>query len=161
MTARVIRGPREDQLHQSVAELLDWVLLPPAFYTTFPAGWGVLSPSMAQRLKRCGLKAGMPDILLFYDGSCYGIELKAGKNAVSRDQTLTITKLSKAGVPVWICHSIDEVVDVLHVTGMPTRPITGDPRWLRSPKELPLAVTSARRADIIADAEGGANGEST
>jgi hypothetical protein len=158
VTTRIIRGPKEDQLHLSVAQLLDWILLPPAFYTTFPAGWGVLSPMMAQRLKRSGLKAGMPDMLLFYEQRCYGIELKTGKNAVSPDQKETIHRLGNAGVPVWVCRSAEDVIDVLQVIGLPTRPLAGAGGFRCPPNinERPLAGTSVKRADIGAD--GGADG---
>lgn len=157
---RIIRGPKEDQLHLSVAQLLDWILLPPAFYTTFPAGWGVLSPSMAQRLKRSGLKAGMPDMLIFYEGLAYGIELKAGKNTTTPEQKETIAKLSAAGVQVWVCKSVEDVIDTVHVIGLPTRKLAGGDQWRRSTSELPLGVTSAKRADIGAkagDADGAEN----
>ena len=30
-------GPSEGELHASVAHFLDWALLPPAFYSTFPS----------------------------------------------------------------------------------------------------------------------------
>lgn len=140
----------------AVAQLLDWILLPPAFYTTFPAGWGVLSPMMAQRLKKSGLKPGMPDMLLFYEERCYGIELKTGKNAVSPDQKETIRRLGYAGVPVWVCRSVEEVIDVLRVIKLPMRPLAGVGQWQPNINELPLGVTSAKRADI--GAKGGANG---
>ena len=63
-------------LHASVAGQLDWRLKRPAFYTTFPAGWGKLPGMVAGKLKACGLKAGMPDLLVWYEGRTVGIELK-------------------------------------------------------------------------------------
>lgn len=137
----------------SVAQLLDWILLPPAFYTTFPAGWGVLSPMMAQRLKRSGLKAGMPDILLFFKSRCYGIELKTGKNALSPDQKETISQLGYAGVPVWVCRSVEDVISVLRIVKLPMRPLAGGDQWQPNRKELPPGVTSAKRADIGAEGD--------
>ena len=114
-------GPTESELHLSVANLLDWVLLPPAFYSTFPAGWGVLSPSMAQRLKRSGLKAGMPDMMVFYDGRCFGIELEARKNGLSSEQVITFKKLKEACIRVHVCRSIDDVMHALRYEDVPLR----------------------------------------
>ena len=86
--ARKARTPviSEIDLHRSVAELLDWCLLPPAVYTTFPAGWGKLPPKTVGRLKACGLKTGMPDILVFNAGKTIGIELKRPGGRLSKAQ---------------------------------------------------------------------------
>lgn len=155
---RVIRGPSESELHLTVAQTLDWLLLPPAFYSTFPSGWGVLSPSMAQRLKKSGLKAGMPDIMLFYDGRSIGIELKAGKNALSPAQVATIDKLRCAGIPVYVCLSVDEVLDVLLHERMPLRDATiGSDLWRPRVRNAPRGATSAKHAGVDADT-GGADG---
>lgn len=112
----------EDELHRSVAMFLDWMVLPPAVWTTFPAGWGKLGRATAGQLKASGLKPGMPDILVFYNGSTIGVELKATA-IVSAAQIATFDQLAKAGVPVYVCHDIDSVhhylADVHHV---PMRP---------------------------------------
>ena len=128
-------GPSESELHLSVANLLDWVLLSPAFYSTFPAGWGVLSPSMAQRLKRSGLKAGMPDMMVFYDGRCFGIELKARKNILSPDQRVTFEKLRDAHIPVYVCRNIDSVMMALANERVPLRKNSA---WPTQTTSLPL-----------------------
>lgn len=124
MTVRKL-GPTENQLHVSVAEYLDWSLLPPAFFTTFPAGWGQLSGWMAQHLKRCHMKAGMPDILVFYNSYCFGIELKAGRNTVSPEQRETFNKLHLAGIRVHVCRSIEDVQLVLLKEHCPVRRLRG------------------------------------
>lgn len=153
---RIIRGREEDLFHLSVANLLDWALKPPAFYTTFPAGWGVLSPSMAQRLKKSGLKAGMPDVLVFYDSSCFGMELKTGKNTMSPMQRETAHKLSLAGVQVHVVRSLQQVLNVLLAHHVPVRQMRDVSSWLQSTNELQLGATSAKRAaSQLADAGGG------
>ena len=114
-------GPTEPELHLSVANLLDWVLLAPAMYTTFPAGWGVLSPSLGQRLKRSGLKPGMPDIIVFYDGRCFGIELKARNNGLSAEQVAMFKRLKEACIRVHVCRTIDDVMHVLRYEEVPLR----------------------------------------
>jgi hypothetical protein len=114
----------EDELHRSVAEFLDWMLLPPTVWTTFPAGWGKLGKATAGRLKASGLKEGMPDILVFR-GVTIGIELKTEKGKQSPAQITMMPKLRAAGVSVHVCHSIDEVYEVLTTFRVPMRPFHG------------------------------------
>lgn len=107
--------PSESQLHQSIAELLDWILKPPAFFTTFPAGWGRLSKGTAGRLFASGLKKGMPDILVFDEGpKVVGIELKVGKNSVSSAQRAMFAQLQAVGITVYVCRSQEDVRTALY-----------------------------------------------
>jgi hypothetical protein len=125
--------PTEFELQRSVADLLDWLLMPPAFYTAFPAGWGKLPPRIAGLLKACGLKRGMPDVLVFdvhnmIANRTYpkivGIELKrpSKKTATSDEQDLMHGKLRAIGVPVYVCWKIEQVIEVLDTEGINRRP---------------------------------------
>jgi hypothetical protein len=114
-------GPSENQLHAAVADYLDWMLLPPAFFTTFPAGGYVLPRSGAGLLKRKGLKAGFPDIILFYDGRTIGIELKVANNKPTPVQMGTLARLREAGIHCYICRDVDRVQEVLKEEGFPLR----------------------------------------
>ena len=115
--------PKEKELHASVAHMLDWMLLPPALYTTFPAGGYLLSPAAAGQLQRKGLKPGMPDILVFGgSGTCIGIELKVGKNRLSNLQKEMFDKLERAGIACHVCRCLEDVVYALRVNGFPVRP---------------------------------------
>jgi len=113
--------PSESELHASVAEFLDWALLPPTVWTTFPAGWGKLGRATAGKLKRAGLKEGMPDILIFFNGRTYGIELKVGRNKQGAAQEHMQLLLAGAGVPMFICRSVDDVQHVLKSMDLPIR----------------------------------------
>ena len=117
--------PTEAQLHATVAQFLDWALMFPAVYTTFPAGWGVLTKSTAGRLKGAGLKQGMPDILLFLNGMCFGVELKSHSGKITQVQKVMHGKLRDAGVPVTVCSSLNDVIAVLKVWGFPLRRTRG------------------------------------
>lgn len=103
----------EAQLHQSVAELLDRILIGNAFFTTFPAGWGKLTKGTAGRLYASGLKKGMPDILVFDWCKVLGIELKAGKNDVTSAQRAMFAKLKGVGITVYVCRSQEDVLAAL------------------------------------------------
>jgi hypothetical protein len=141
-TARPINlphSPKESELHVSVAQLLDWILLPPAIWTTFPAGWGKLGKATAGRLYASGLKKGMPDILVFSRAAVgwpkysltnvIGIELKVGDNSVSSAQRTMFAQLQAVGIRVHVCRSIEEVVAALDSAGIDHR---GIGRWLHS-----------------------------
>lgn len=94
-TARPPHLTSEDELHAAIAGYLSWALEPPAWFTCFPAGGGGFIRGV--RLKRLGLKAGVPDILVFRPlGSggggiaALGIELKrptGGKLLASQRET--------------------------------------------------------------------------
>ena len=101
--------------------MLDWVLRPPAMYTTFPAGWGALNKATAGRLKACGLKMGMPDILVFYHGVTFGIELKGRGGILSAAQKVMHANLRAAGVPVVVCSSVEGVFEFCKAYGLPMR----------------------------------------
>jgi hypothetical protein len=118
---RLTAGESEKALHRSVAEMLDWLLMPPAFYTTFPAGWGELPVSTAVRLHRSGLKPGMPDILVFDVKRLIGIELKITGISPSNVQKAMHAKLGMVGVPVYICRSQEDVIGILRSEQIPMR----------------------------------------
>jgi hypothetical protein len=118
---RLTAGESEKALHRSVAEMLDWLLMLPAFYTTFPAGWGELPTTTAVRLHRSGMKAGMPDILVFDVGRVIGIELKITGVTPSNVQRAMHAKLQAVGVTVYICRNLEDVVGVLRSEGVPMR----------------------------------------
>lgn len=111
----------ESQLHKTVADLLDWMLLPPALWTTFPAGWGKLPKATAGRLYGAGLKAGFPDIQIFFNGRCTMLELKAPGGALSKVQRQRILLLRGAGVMTYVCHNPEEVISALRAASLPVR----------------------------------------
>ena len=159
-TSRRARGPSafratltEDQLHRSGAELLDWILIPPAVWTTFPAGWGKLPKATAGRLKASGLKEGMPDVLLFYEGAAFGIELKKPGKGLSGVQRAMRPKLEAAGVELATCSSSEEVVEALRrwkfplrsalINGRPTVTLADQVAKPREPEEPAQSETQA------------------
>jgi hypothetical protein len=112
-------------LHRTVAEFLDWMLLPPTVWTTFPAGWGKLGKAVAGRLKACGMKEGMPDAFVFHGGRAIGIEFKTETSKQSLVQINMNYKLMNAGIPVYVCRSIEEVYDILISHKVPMRSFNG------------------------------------
>lgn len=126
----------EDEIHASVARALDLLLMPPAVWTTFPAGGYLLTPAAAARLTRLGLKRGWPDVLVLHDGHLHGIELKApgGRLSVTRSvrtrrggmrivegQRDVHPRLIAAGMRLAVCNNVHAALDTLRAWGVPLR----------------------------------------
>lgn len=114
----------EEQLHRSVADFLRVALFAPSFMTTFPAGGG--GKVRGAKLKAMGLKAGMPDVMVFAQDMnrrpvVIGIELKGAKGRVSEAQRETLTRIKQIGFAIYICRSLSEVIEALNDEGIPLR----------------------------------------
>jgi hypothetical protein len=127
--------PPEDDLHAAVADALDVLLLPPAVWTTFPAGHVPLPPQFAAKLARLGLKRNWPDVLVLHR-NLYGIELKRPGERLSIARTVrtrrgglrfvegqreTFPKLEAAGMQIAACSTVVAVLDALAGWGVPLR----------------------------------------
>lgn len=152
--------PSELQLHRSVAEYLDWALMPPALYTTFPAGWGKLGPMIAGQLKASGLKRGFPDIFVFdkhrmIANQTYtkviGIELKARDAKPSAAQQIMFPKLRDLGVPIYVCTCLEDVEGALRRESILLRRIKWQDeqpaRRKKPPAEISAKPEDTRGAD--------------
>lgn len=111
----------ESQLAKTVAQMLEYTVLPPAVWTHFPAGGGKLTPSTAGLLKAWGLKPGMPDYLVFFAGRVIGIELKREDGVLSKAQKEMHPRLLAAGMVVYVCRTPEQVIEWLMLEGVPMR----------------------------------------
>jgi hypothetical protein len=110
----------EEQLHRSVVQLLalyeqrDWLA-----YAHCPNG-GLRSAAEAGRFRAMGVRAGVPDLLVWIRGGrSIGIELKAGRGKLSPEQIYWHVRVAGLGHRVYVCRSIDEVEAVLRAEGVP------------------------------------------
>lgn len=115
----------EDDLQMAVAQYLDlrgwlWCHVGNERKTT---------PQAGARLKRKGVKPGVPDVLIFEDwnqplrgesmgvldlmetGHGIAIELKAGKNSTTKHQDHWLRELRARGWKTAVCRTIDEVIE--------------------------------------------------
>jgi hypothetical protein len=124
----------ERELTQQAVDFLNAVLLPPAWYTLFPAGGGGRS---WQRL--CGLKLGVPDLLVIcpplqdddlppYDlppsrryTRLFGIELKTAKGRLSLAQITQHADMQEAGAIIFVARSVEQIADFLSRYRVPMR----------------------------------------
>lgn len=116
--------------------MLDALLAPPAFWFTYPAGGVQLSPAQAARFSRIGLKRGLPDIWILYEGA-WCIELKRHGGELSKTKVVrtrrgsprildgqadVFPRLIEAGVRrIAVCHSAEEMLAALKRWGIPLR----------------------------------------
>jgi hypothetical protein len=128
--------PLEVDIHAGCADALDRLLMPPAFWFTYPAGVVQLSPQQAARYSRLGLKRGLPDIFILHDGA-WGVELKRRGGTLSKTRVVRTRRgsprilagqeevfplLLAAGVQgIAVCRSVDEMLATLHRWGIPLR----------------------------------------
>lgn len=116
------RTPEQD-FHKRVAQLLDTVLIAPAFYTTFPAGGG--GKIRGAILKSMGLKPGMPDLLVFWsdarpDGTrphILGLELKSKTGSLSKEQKAISFAMHANGMHYEVCRGEEDVIRALSLHG--------------------------------------------
>jgi len=115
------RATPEQTIHMQVAQYLDAALDPDAcWYSTVPSGGGGLIRGAL--LKACGLKVGIPDIVLIPRGRCACfIELKAAGGQVRPAQRALHARLRDLGCLVAVCRSVDEVEGTLKAWMVPTR----------------------------------------
>lgn len=109
----------EKDLQMEVAVLLDYLKL---VWCHVP-NEGKRSPQYAVSLKRQGVKAGVPDILIFdlTPGRPYrgvALELKYGRNRQSPEQKEWQKRLEDCGWYYEICYTAEEVYEVLKKTGV-------------------------------------------
>jgi len=122
----------EQNLHLAVAQYLNLMLRPPAkaFWTSLDHAGGSKHTRLAGALRKArGVKAGLPDILIFSgDGrhplDCIrtvqvaAIELKAAKGVQSPAQKLVAKQLEALGIHYAICRSLEDVGEVLVKLGL-------------------------------------------
>jgi hypothetical protein len=129
----------ESTLQERVGEVLDALLIPPAFWFSAAIGATKLSPQQAAALSRAGVKRGLPDVMVIAPphGRLYGIELKIKGGVLSKTkivrtkrgsprvlvgQVERFAELEAAGMaPIGVCRSVDEVLATLRQWGVPLR----------------------------------------
>lgn len=110
----------EDQLQAQVFGFLSWALTDDAMPFAIPNG-GTRNRLEAIKLKRTGTTAGIPDLEILHRGRALFVELKTERGKVSESQRHIIPRIERAGCPVAICRSLDDVKAFLAEQGVPLR----------------------------------------
>ena len=107
----------EAELQRAVAAILDRLGL----LWMHPANERKCSPAQGRMLKLAGVKAGVPDVLVFTHGLNTGtplaIELKHVRGKCTQSQDEWHENLYQCGWNVQVCRSVEQVVALMLVCG--------------------------------------------
>ena len=115
---QAVRAQSEFRLHCAVADYLARAL-PARVLWWHTANGENRSAITGARLKRMGVKRGMPDLFVYFDGQLIGIELKVGKGRISPDQADVADRLVELGGSFILARSIGDVEIGLRNRGVP------------------------------------------
>ena len=133
---KLTNNQSETDIQASVADALDILLLPPAFWFAMPLGHANLAPHQRARFVRIGARRGLPDIWAIYDGKVYGVELKRPGGRLSKTrrvrtrrgtlrtlegQDVVFERLRQSGMTIAVCESVPSVLKQLAEWGIPLR----------------------------------------
>lgn len=114
----------EYDIHVAVFDYLCWTL-PEAMIWHTPNG-GKRDKATARKLKRMGVKPGVPDIaVLLYECRLFWFEVKEGKDTASKEQIEFMDASHHRGAPGAVVRSIDDVRRALKAWGIKTRESVG------------------------------------
>ena len=75
----------------------------------------------ATKLKAMGTIPGVPDLIFLRRTEPFGIELKVGKNGLSKGQKEMRAIFEGLDLPYHVCRSLDEVLSVLECAQIPLK----------------------------------------
>ena len=107
----------EQQIHRAVVSHLNWRAMPGVFFFHCPNG-GYRSKTEGAIFKGLGVRAGIPDLVIFYRSQIFGLELKTSYGRLSPSQRLCMNAMEMAGARVAIAHSLDEALITLECWGV-------------------------------------------
>jgi len=111
------RRRSEQELQKAVLQHLAWRGVRGVFVFHYPAG-GWRSPVEAAIFKSLGVVAGIPDIIIIYDGHCFALELKAADGRLTSIQVDTQARMRAAGATVGTAVEIDAALELLERWGL-------------------------------------------
>ena len=114
----------EDRLRARCRMWLDQFLPPPGTWSAIEhgrqhSGTPEQRAREWQRLKAQGVKVGLPDLMIWFNGRFIGCELKAGKNTTSAHQEEFGRAMAANGFVWVVIRSVEALATVLHQHGIP------------------------------------------
>jgi hypothetical protein len=113
----VKRRNTETAIQRAVLDILRLCGVPDLFFCAIPNG-GKRNLIEAVNLKRSGVVAGVPDLLLVADGRVSFLELKQPRGRLSPVQAAAHAQLRRAGARVETSYGLDHAVEVLKRWGL-------------------------------------------
>lgn len=99
----------EDTIHRAVVGHLNVRARKGVFYL-HPANGGYRTKTEAARFVGLGVRAGVPDLIIFKGGKTYGLELKADKGRVTPIQRSVHEQMRAAGATVEVAFGLDDAL---------------------------------------------------
>jgi hypothetical protein len=90
----------------------------PGVFAFHPANGGYRKPIEAAILKGLGVVAGVPDVIVIYQGLCFALELKAEGGRPTDKQLATIAAMEAAGAFTAIAEGLDRALACLEAWGL-------------------------------------------
>jgi hypothetical protein len=110
----------EEQLQRAVVDLLQVYANRGLLTFCHPANGGWRSKAEAGAFKAMGVRAGVPDLLVWKQGGGhFQIELKAGAGKLSPAQAAWHATVTSLGHRVYVCRSVDDVERCLRAEAVP------------------------------------------
>ncbi|MBY0561469.1 VRR-NUC domain-containing protein [Hyphomicrobium sp.] len=102
----------EAQIQKTLLDHLHHRAKPGVVYWHTPNG-GVRDRITGRQLKDQGVVSGVPDLLLFFRGQLYGLELKTEKGRLQPTQVKFQAALAKQGAILATAYGLDEALKIL------------------------------------------------
>jgi len=123
--ARKKPGQPEFRLQVAIVDRLRLLALPGVFWTALPMG-EKRGPKTAAKLKRMGVIAGCPDLLIIKEGLAIGIELKTERDDLRGTRRGYLSPEQKAIQIAWegaggkyiLCQGFDAAINALTAQGI-------------------------------------------
>ena len=107
-----MRNDAEFRLQCAVADHLR-LSAAPGIYWFHPANGEARTARTGGRLKRMGVRPGVPDMVVVVNGKTHGLELKASNGRQSDAQRVAESEWTAAGGVYAVAHGIDEALGLL------------------------------------------------
>jgi hypothetical protein len=115
--AVAVPEPSETQIQQQFIQYLDLCAHRDLVYYAIPNGGG-RSKVEGARLKKEGVRAGVPDVYFLFKGVSHYIEIKKKKGRLSPEQKVMIERLRAAGGVVEVAYGLDACINQTKLWGM-------------------------------------------
>jgi len=112
-----MRQRNEDIIQRSIIGHMKLLGATGVVFFAVPNG-GARSKVEAAILKGLGVVPGVPDILLFFAGKCFALEIKTADGRLSPEQRSMHLRLQAAGVTVATTHGLDDALRQLREWGL-------------------------------------------